>query len=137
MIIAIRLIILGVLAFCSTVSAAWQSDTTQSIDTCHVSQVDTIVAVELMPLCHDILIGDVDASGAVDIDDVWYLLKYIYEGGPPPLPERYSSVRQIYIRQVTFEAVIDVTSDSILSIQNLREMGSIHFMPQTDSAKGR
>ncbi len=30
--------------------------------------------------------GDVDASGAVDIDDVVYLISYIFSGGPEPLP---------------------------------------------------
>jgi hypothetical protein len=28
--------------------------------------------------------GDVDASGGVDIDDVVYLLNYIFLAGPPP-----------------------------------------------------
>ncbi|MBU1319124.1 MAG: dockerin type I repeat-containing protein [candidate division Zixibacteria bacterium] len=30
--------------------------------------------------------GDADESGAVDIDDVVYLIAYIFTGGPPPLP---------------------------------------------------
>jgi hypothetical protein len=30
--------------------------------------------------------GDVDASGDVDIDDVVYLISYIFGGGPPPDP---------------------------------------------------
>lgn len=30
--------------------------------------------------------GDADASGAVDIDDVVYLIAYIFSGGPAPLP---------------------------------------------------
>jgi hypothetical protein len=33
--------------------------------------------------------GDADASGDVDIDDVVYLIAYIFSGGPPPMP--YSS----------------------------------------------
>jgi len=33
------------------------------------------------------LIGDADGSGAVDIDDVVYLIAYIFTGGPPPFPE--------------------------------------------------
>jgi len=32
------------------------------------------------------LCGDNDASGAVDIDDVVYLLNYIFAGGPAPDP---------------------------------------------------
>jgi hypothetical protein len=28
--------------------------------------------------------GDADESGAVDIDDVVYLIEYIFAGGPPP-----------------------------------------------------
>ncbi|MFH1893093.1 MAG: hypothetical protein ABIK83_10495 [Candidatus Zixiibacteriota bacterium] len=30
--------------------------------------------------------GDADASGGVDIDDVVYLITYIFAGGPPPVP---------------------------------------------------
>ena len=30
--------------------------------------------------------GDADASGAIDIDDVVYLIQYIFAGGPEPLP---------------------------------------------------
>ncbi len=30
--------------------------------------------------------GDANASGAVDIDDVVYLIAYIFAGGPPPDP---------------------------------------------------
>ena len=30
--------------------------------------------------------GDADASGGVDIDDVVYLIAYIFSGGPPPVP---------------------------------------------------
>jgi hypothetical protein len=32
------------------------------------------------------LCGDADASGAVDIDDVVYLIAYIFTGGPEPEP---------------------------------------------------
>ena len=34
-----------------------------------------------------IICGDADASGGVDIDDVVYLIAYIFSGGPEPLPE--------------------------------------------------
>jgi hypothetical protein len=34
----------------------------------------------------DYLCGDADASGAVDIDDVVYLISYIFSGGPAPDP---------------------------------------------------
>jgi hypothetical protein len=30
--------------------------------------------------------GDVEASGSVDIDDIVYLIAYIFQGGPPPQP---------------------------------------------------
>ena len=30
--------------------------------------------------------GDANASGSVDIDDVVYLIAYIFSGGPPPVP---------------------------------------------------
>jgi len=32
------------------------------------------------------VIGDADGSGAIDIDDVVYLIQYIFAGGPPPDP---------------------------------------------------
>lgn len=33
-----------------------------------------------------VVCGDADGSGAVDIDDVVYLIAYIFSGGPPPEP---------------------------------------------------
>jgi len=36
--------------------------------------------------CKSWLCGDVDGSGAVDIDDVVYLIGYIFSGGPAPQP---------------------------------------------------
>jgi len=39
--------------------------------------------IELLPAP---LFGDVDDSGAVDIDDVTYLVNYIFTGGPAPIP---------------------------------------------------
>jgi hypothetical protein len=34
----------------------------------------------------DYLPGDANASGALDIDDIIYLIAYIFQGGPPPIP---------------------------------------------------
>ncbi|MCK4657786.1 MAG: hypothetical protein KAT85_12160, partial [candidate division Zixibacteria bacterium] len=34
----------------------------------------------------DVVCGDADASGEVDIDDVVYLIAYIFAGGPAPVP---------------------------------------------------
>jgi predicted outer membrane repeat protein len=36
--------------------------------------------------CGDYLCGDANSSGDVDIDDVVYLINYIFGGGPPPDP---------------------------------------------------
>jgi hypothetical protein len=48
------------------------------------SEVDPVAD----PVCFDVGVptpsGDVDCSGAVDIDDVVYLIAYIFAGGPPP-----------------------------------------------------
>jgi len=38
-------------------------------------------------VCPDILCGDVDFNGYVDIDDVVYLIAYIFGGGPAPVNE--------------------------------------------------
>ena len=43
--------------------------------------IDTTVNPSQSYLC-----GDADASGGVDIDDVVYLINYIFGGGPPPVP---------------------------------------------------
>jgi hypothetical protein len=37
-------------------------------------------------LVHPYLPGDADDSGEIDIDDVVYLIAYIFSGGPPPDP---------------------------------------------------
>lgn len=36
--------------------------------------------------------GDVNASGAVDIDDIVYMIAYIYQGGPEPTPPESGDV---------------------------------------------
>jgi phosphoribosyl-AMP cyclohydrolase len=36
--------------------------------------------------CKEYICGDTDGSGAVDIDDVVYLINYIFAGGPEPIP---------------------------------------------------
>ena len=41
--------------------------------------------------CDDLIIGDADASGAIDIDDVVYLIGFIFSGGPPPAPDQVAS----------------------------------------------
>jgi hypothetical protein len=41
-----------------------------------------MVAQEAAPSC---IIGDADGSGGVDIDDVVYLIAYIFTGGPSPI----------------------------------------------------
>jgi hypothetical protein len=36
---------------------------------------------ETEPIC-----GDVNADGVIDMDDVYYLNDYMFNGGPPPSP---------------------------------------------------
>jgi hypothetical protein len=43
-------------------------------------------AIEVHVLVREWLCGDADASGAVDIDDVVYMIAYIFSGGPAPAP---------------------------------------------------
>jgi hypothetical protein len=31
-------------------------------------------------------VGDANGSGGIDIDDVVYIIQYIFGGGPPPVP---------------------------------------------------
>ncbi len=45
------------------------------------TQIVTIEVTNLAYLC-----GDVNASGDVDIDDIVYLVDYIFQGGPSPVP---------------------------------------------------
>jgi hypothetical protein len=40
----------------------------------------------LLPIMYPYICGDADGSGAVDIDDVVYLIAYIFSGGPAPEP---------------------------------------------------
>ena len=39
----------------------------------------------------DLIVGDADASGYMDIDDVVYLIDYIFTSGPYPTPDRVAS----------------------------------------------
>jgi hypothetical protein len=96
-------------------------------------QIDTILSVTCESLDHDIVVGDANANGHLDIDDAIYIIKYIYEMGPPPLPERYCSVRQAYIRQMTVDYVIDSINGNIADILDVHECGTVYYVPQVDS----
>jgi hypothetical protein len=98
-----------------------------------LTQVDTILSAVCEPLDHDIVVGDANANGHLDIDDAIYIIKYIYETGPPPLPERYCSVRQAYIRQMTVDYVIDSVNGTIADVMNVHECGTVYYVPQVDS----
>jgi hypothetical protein len=52
--------------------------TIEAIDFCNADTLTFYVAI--------FLCGDVDNSGYVDIDDVVYIITYIFAGGPPPDP---------------------------------------------------
>jgi hypothetical protein len=46
---------------------------------------DAIISTEIQ-IGGDWLCGDADGSGGFDIDDVVYLVAYIFSSGPPPVP---------------------------------------------------
>ncbi|MBU1471945.1 MAG: hypothetical protein KJ723_14810 [candidate division Zixibacteria bacterium] len=48
-------------------------------------------ALVICPVDCDALIGEADNSGAIDIDDVVYLIAYIFSGGPAPAPYSVAS----------------------------------------------
>lgn len=50
----------------------------------------------------DAEIGDADESGGIDIDDVVYLIAYIFSGGLPPVPYAVAS------GDATCECVVDI-----------------------------
>ncbi len=56
----------------------------QVIDDMEDPTADPIVFLITMPPPYTC--GDADGSGAVDIDDVVYLIAYIFSGGPEPVP---------------------------------------------------
>lgn len=69
----------------------WQCneyDSTHYVDTSAVYFYDgsvTLVGCEPCAGC-DWIIGDANASGAIDIDDIVYMIAYIFQGGPPAVP---------------------------------------------------
>lgn len=107
--------------------------TTASAQLGDLTFTDTIVSVELLPLTHDIIVGDVNADQELDMDDITYLLDYLFSAGPPPLPEKYSSVRQMYVRTVIIGVSWDSTESEPMILQVL-EIGTLRFIPQSDSA---
>ena len=67
---------------------AWECtewDSAYVLDTTAVHFYDGSVTLDCSN-CDDLIIGDADASGAVDIDDVVYLITYIFTGGFAPSP---------------------------------------------------
>jgi hypothetical protein len=64
------------------------ADSTQTIEFT-VSATDSVGSIDQQTLTIEVIpdyvCGDADASGAVDIDDVVYLIAYIFSGGPEPV----------------------------------------------------
>ncbi|MCK4657037.1 MAG: hypothetical protein KAT85_08375, partial [candidate division Zixibacteria bacterium] len=68
---------------------AWECtewDSAYVLDTAAVHMSDGSVTLDCDEEECDLVIGDADASGAIDIDDVVYPISYIFSGGPAPLP---------------------------------------------------
>ena len=101
--------------------------------TSEFEQVDTVLSTETFPLSCDILVGDVNADGQVDIDDAVWIIEYSIAGGPAPIQGGYQSVRQVYIQTWKGYAVIDTLGDTILQIIDLMEIGDIYYIPEIDS----
>lgn len=99
----------------------------------HFEQVDTVLSTETFPLSCDILVGDVNADGTVDIDDAVYILNYSISGGPAPFQGGYQSVRQAYVRMWDGCVVIDTLGDTLLQFIDLIETGDIYYVPEVDS----
>lgn len=64
--------------------------------------------------------SDVDQSGVVDVDDIIYLIAYIFEGGPEPCspPDGYTGSRDDWSREKVeayLEEIQSATAPSRLS----------------------
>lgn len=46
---------------------------------------DSIEHSEWLPLDDSVLVGDVDGSGNIDMDDVMFLLEFIFQNGQAPM----------------------------------------------------
>lgn len=101
--------------------------------TSHFEQVDTVLSTETFPLSCDILVGDVNADGEVDIDDAVYILNYSIAGGPAPFQGGYQSVRQAYVRTWKGCVVIDTLGDTLLRLIDPLEIGDVYYVPEVDS----
>jgi hypothetical protein len=102
-------------------------------DTISYVQIDTLVRPQAFVLYPGILVGDVDASGDVDIDDAVYIIAYALQCGPEPLPISYVSVRQAYVRILYLDVLVD--ADSLRRVVSIRELGSTYYLAQADSAQ--
>jgi hypothetical protein len=72
---------------------AWECtewDSVYAVDTTAVYFCDGSVTLDCEEGC-DLIIADADASGMIDIDDVVYLITYIFTGGFAPAPHAVAS----------------------------------------------
>jgi hypothetical protein len=60
-------------------------DSIHKMDTSKVYFYDGSITLDCSAC--DWIVGDANGSGAIDIDDVVYLIAYIFQGGPAPVPE--------------------------------------------------
>lgn len=52
----------------------------------------TISVVNHLAIVNEDLCGDVNGSGGIDIDDIVYLIAYVFQGGPEPTPPESGEV---------------------------------------------
>ena len=78
-----------------------------AVDTVYVEVFDTTMHDIWLPLSHPIQSADADGSGAVDIDDVVYLMEYIFANGPEPYT--YWTVDLFIYKHKSYHVIIDTT----------------------------
>lgn len=109
-----------------------EADTT--IVTDQFSQTDTLRSTEISPLSPEIIVGDADGNGSIDVDDAVFIIDYCLGGGPEP--PRYRFVAQCYVRIWTATVIIDTTTGSLTEIVSPLETGEIFYVPCTTNSGG-
>lgn len=94
----------------------------------HFEFTDTVWSTEthvlMQPATSDE--GDHNGDGTIDMDDVTYLLAYIYSGGPPPPVDTMKTVRQGYVRTYRGHAGVDSDGDTLTYLEVI-EYGDVVY----------
>ena len=135
-IVPATILTVAIIVFCISIISLAQTGAETDIRNVVIncfSQTDTLRSDEISALYPEILIGDANGNGSIDIDDGVFIVDYCLGGGPPP--PQYSFVTPHYVRTWSAMIVLDTLGDSLMTHPELTI--KVFYSPCADSGSCR